>query len=268
MSKSKLLAAGLALAHLTCSSVPLTAPSGSSLSLNVNPGFVAAHGGTSAVTVVVVEPAGTFVPDGTVVFFLTTLGNIDAQAKTKDGFARATFVSDSRSGTATVTAFSGGDAPTGTPSPSPSTTTTTNGVTAAGRGAAAATGTPVVAAAIQDKKDIIVGSANPVEVILTANPPRITEPRNTEITANVYDKDGNPVSNVPVIFSIVSVTSTRLLQEALDSGGQPRFTNTNGQAHDTLRTSQNRADAQKQVNVLAAVPGIGLASESVPVFIN
>ncbi len=91
MSKSKLLAAVLALAHLTCAAVPLTAPSGSSLSINANPEFVAANGGASAVTVVVVEPAGTFVPDGTVVFFLTNLGRIDAQAKTKDGFAACHF---------------------------------------------------------------------------------------------------------------------------------------------------------------------------------
>ena len=100
MSKSKLLAAALALAHLTCASVPLTAPSGSSLTLNVNPTFVAANGGVSAVTAILVEPAGTFVPDGTVVFFLTDLGRIEPQVKTKNGFAYANFVSDSRSGTA------------------------------------------------------------------------------------------------------------------------------------------------------------------------
>ena len=45
-----------------------------------------------------------------------------------------------------------------------------------------------------------------------------------------------------------------MLQEALDSGSQPRYTNTNGQARDTLRTSQNRADAQKRVTVTATVP--------------
>jgi len=38
------------------------------------------------------------------------------------------------------------------------------------------------------------------------------------------------------------------------SGSQPRFTDTNGQARDTLRTSQNRADAQKIVTVSASIP--------------
>jgi len=268
MSKPKLLVALLALAHLTCAAVPLTAPSGSSLSMNVNPTFVAANGGQSAVTVVVVEPAGTFVPDGTVVFFLTNLGRIEAQAKTKDGFARATFVSDSRSGTATVTAFSGGSAPTVTPSASPAAIGITSEVSALSGAAGAGTGAPVVSAPIEASQKITVGSANPKTMIVTADPPRITEPRNSQITANVFDENGNPVSNVPVIFSVSGATGgSGLLQEAVDSGGQPRFTNTNGQAHDTLRTSQNRADPQKRVTVTAIVP-VGAPDTDVTVFIN
>jgi len=254
MSKSKLGLAALALAHLTCASVPLTAPSGSTLSLVANPEFVPANGGVSAITAVLVEPAGTFVPDGTVVFFLTNLGRIDAQAKTKDGFARVNFVSDSRSGTARVTAFSGGEAPTPTASPASSSpgTATTMAATSAATG-------PLVAAAANDAfVDIDIGSALPDEVVVTADPPRITEPRNSLITANVFDEFGNPVANVPVIFSIGTILPAgRLVQEALDSGGQPRFTDTNGQARDTLRTSQNRIDMQKLVNVVATVPIFG-----------
>jgi hypothetical protein len=271
MSKSRVLVLVLALAHLTCAAVPLTAPSGSTLTLNANPTFVPANGGTSAVTAIVVEPAGTFVPDGTVVFFLTNLGRIDAQAKTKGGFAYATFVADSRSGTATVQAFSGGDAPSATPSASPTPTGVSGSVSTMARSTVlsapvAVTTTPVPLAAASDSKTITVGSANPREIIVTANPPRITEPRNTEITATVYDESGNPVSNVPVVFT-VAVPGGRLLQEALDSGSQPRFTDTNGQARDTLRTSQNRADPQKQVNVTATIPVIG-DSNPLAVFIN
>jgi hypothetical protein len=265
MSKSKLLAAVLALAHLTCAAVPLTAPSGSSLEVFANPPFVAANGGVSAITAVVVEPAGTFVPDGTVVFFLTDIGRIEAQAKTKDGFARTNFVSDSRSGRATVTAFSGGSGPAPTPSSTP---TPATGVAAA-EATATAGGTLVgVAAAISRSVTIDIGSALPASLIVTADPPRITEPRNSQITANVYDTSGNPVANVPVIFRISSVSGgSGLLQEALDSGGQPRFTNTNGQARDTLRTSQNRADVQKRVTVTASVPA-GAADGVVDVSIN
>jgi hypothetical protein len=264
MSKPKLLVAALALAHLTCASVPLTAPSGSSLTLNANPKFVAANGGASAITAIVIEPAGTFVPDGTSVFFLTDLGRIEAEVKTKNGFAYTTFVSDSRSGTAHITAFSGGSAPTVTPTASP----TASAVATAVAGPVAAVTSPILADAIQDNVEITVGSANPEEVILTVAPPRITEPRNTALTANVFDGAGNPVSNVPVIFSITGVSGgSGLLQESLDSGSQPRYTDTNGQARDTLRTSQNRADAQKQVQVIATIPVKG-DSLRVTIFIN
>jgi hypothetical protein len=267
MSKSKLLAAALALAHLTCAAVPLTAPSGSTLKLSANPTFVAANGGVSAITAIVVEPAGTFVPDGTVVFFLTNLGRIEAQVKTKNGFAYTNFVSDSRSGTARVTAFSGGSAPTVTPTATPSPTGSTTGVTTASGSRAAAIGDQVAAAAIEDFVDITIGSAIPTEVIVTASPPRITEPRNSQITANVFDNVGNPVVNVPVIFRIESVSGgSNLLQEALDSGSQPRYTDTNGQARDTLRTSQNRADAQKSVVVSATAAN--LSTDTVTVRIN
>ena len=87
--------------------MPLTAPDGSTIFLQANPTFVVANGGIAVVTAVVVEPAGTFVPDGTEVTFLSTLGRVDQIGKTVNGLARVNFVSDSRSGTATITAFSG-----------------------------------------------------------------------------------------------------------------------------------------------------------------
>ena len=264
MFKSKLLAVVLAMGHLTCAAVPLTAPSGSSLTLNANPEFVPANGGTSAITAVLVEPAGTFVPDGTEVFFLTNLGHIEAEAKTKNGFARATFVSDSRSGDALIQAFSG--APSTSPSATPTPTPTPAAIGMACVSAAASSGPVVLGAANASTVTIHIGSSLPKDMVVTADPPRITEPRNSLITANVFDGSGNPVANVPVIFT-VTAAGGRLLQESLDSGGQPRFTDTSGQARDTLRTSQNRADAQKQVNVVATVPVFG-DSRPLAVFIN
>jgi hypothetical protein len=130
-------------------------------------------------------------------------------------------------------------------------------------------GTPLVtnSAEISAQVEIDIGSALPQDLLLTAHPPRITDPRNSTITANVFDERGNPVVNVPVIFTITGVlTSGRLLQESLDSGSQPRYTDTSGQARDTLRTSQNRADAQKVVEVTATVPN--RAGVTVEVAIN
>jgi hypothetical protein len=140
-------------------------------------------------------------------------------------------------------------------------------VTATSTAVAAGPGAPLVsAAAISNFVEIDIGSALPTRVDLTADPRRITEPRNSSLTANVFDASGNPVSNVPVIFKITGV-SAGLQQESLDSGGQPRFTDTSGQAHDTLRTSQNRADPQKAVTVTATLP-LGDESDPVSIFIN
>jgi hypothetical protein len=255
MRKLTLAAAVLGVAHLTCAKVPLTAPSGSTVTLTVNPDFVPANGGVSLLTVVVIEPAGTLAPDGTTVYFLTTLGRVDPEAKTKGGFARANFVSDSRSGIARVEAFSGALAPNPAPTTSPTTAVAAHAAVTGPSAPVAASG--VAAAANSDSKDITVGSALPRNVIVTASPTRILEPRNTEITATVFDEFGNPVSNVPIIFRVDEVSAGRLVQEELDSGSQPRYTNTNGQARDTLRTRQNRADPQKSVTVLAITPIAG-----------
>ena len=241
MSNSRKLAVGLALLGagaaagiIACESVPLTSAPGTLMFLQANPPFVVANGGASVVTALLTEPAGTLVPDGTVVLFLTTLGRIDAEGKTSNGVARVNFVADSRSGTATVTAWSGGSAPAPAPSASPAAAAPFSAsahvaASAAGNVATSATGSGTGTASIT----IDIGSALPARVLVTADPQRITSPRQSAITANVFDDKGNPVQNVPVIFSLEATTT---LQETLDSGGAPQFTDSNGQAKDTLRT--------------------------------
>lgn len=225
MSKLKLLPAVLlALSAATCEEAPLTAPVGSTIFLVANPPFVIANGGVSVVTAVVTEPAGTFVPDGTEVYFFTDLGRIDSPGYTVRGAARVNFVADSRSGQANVTALSGGPAPSGG---------TDGGSTGGGTGSATIT--------------IAVGNSLPTRVLVSADPQRITSPRSCSITANVFDENGNPVQNVPVVFSI----SGSLIEETLDSGGAPRYTNSSGQAFDTLRTRAPAGGVQKTVTVTA-----------------
>ena len=99
----KVWAAGMSLMVLAltlpmCTGVPLTAPSNASITLRANPTVIPANGGVSVITAVVIEPAGTPVPNGTIVFFVSDLGRVDSEAKTKDGIARVYLVSDSRSG--------------------------------------------------------------------------------------------------------------------------------------------------------------------------
>jgi hypothetical protein len=225
MSKLKLLPVALvALAAVSCEEAPLTAPVGSTIFLQANPPFVIANGGVSVVTAVVTEPAGTFVPDGTEVYFFTDLGRIDSPGLTVRGAARVNFVSDSRSGQANVTAISGGPAPSGGDD---------GGSTGGGTGSA--------------KITIAIGSTLPAGVLVSANPQRITSPRYTDITASVFDGNGNPVQNVPVVFSL----SGSLIEETLDSGGATRYTNSSGQVQDTMRTRAPAGGVQKTVTVTA-----------------
>jgi Big-like domain-containing protein len=193
---SRLVVVALALGHLTCNQAILTAGPGSTLRLSANPPFIAAQGGVSVVTAVVIEQIGTPVPDGTVVQFFTDLGDIEEQGRTNDGVARVNLIADSRSGSATVTAISG----------------------------------PVSQTAVGLVK---IGAIRPHEVIITADPPRIpANSRSTHLVATVIDEFGNPVPNQPVVFRVSSNPAT----ESVDSGSNPLYTDTNGRAEDTLRT--------------------------------
>jgi hypothetical protein len=160
---------------LACHQAILVAPPESTIFLVANPPFVMSNGGVSVVSALLVEPAGTPVPDGTVVQFFTSLGQIPEQGRTNDGVARVNFVADSRSGLARVTAFSG---------------------------------------AQNSSVEIAIGTRLPKTVFLTANPPRITESRSTHVTATVVDSDGNPVPNVPVIFDVTTNPATEFMDSA------------------------------------------------------
>jgi hypothetical protein len=74
------------------------------------------------------------------------------------------FVSDSRSGVASITAFSG----------------------------------IVTAEAVE----IRVGGAREVRISVSAVPQRLTDSRTSQITASVFDEFGNPVPNIGVIFNV------------------------------------------------------------------
>ena len=112
--------------------------------------------------------AGTPVHNGTLVTFTTTLGRIEpAEARTSNGQVRVRFISGNQSGTAIITAFSGG---------------------ASGR-----------------LENLRVGTAAVERVIVTANPQTLgASGGSTEITARVEDESGLPVAGVPVTFATSS----------------------------------------------------------------
>jgi hypothetical protein len=222
MKKNVLLFAFLALSQSTCNQAILTAPSGSTLEMFINPAVISANGGVAVVSVIVVEPAGTLVPDGTVVQFFTNLGDLPEQGKTNDGVVRVNFRANGRSGEATITAFSGG-AGGGTPG----TTTTTAGGTgmlflAAGVGTASGT--------------VTIGNLAAQSVVVTANPPRVTTSRSSQITATVSDESGNPLAGVPVYFDVTEGADNNFM----DSAGAVRFTDNSGRAFDVFRTRETQ----------------------------
>lgn len=115
-------AACVAVASLAgaCDRVPLTAPSGTAITLIATANSLPADGSMDVIAVLIeggigggnnpgVEPGvGTTVHDGTVVTFTTTLGRIEpVEARTKDGRVTVRLVGDGRTGTAVVTAISG-----------------------------------------------------------------------------------------------------------------------------------------------------------------
>ena len=133
------LAGGLALG--ACDTVPLLAPTESTITVSASARSVAL-GGAVEVSAVLLEQAGTVVQDGTQVRFTTTLGSIaPANALTVGGVATATLSAGSVSGVASVRAVSG-----------------------------AATGTSVGGGAVTNTVEILIGAAAADSLTITANP--------------------------------------------------------------------------------------------------
>ena len=188
------LIAALSLA-VACDKVPLLAPTGSVISLfaaantvpingdieivaNViengttstpttptTPGTGTPGTGTTGTTSTTSAGAGTPVQNGTLVSFTTTIGRIEpSEARTSNGQVRVRFFAGNQSGTATITAFSGG---------------------ASGK-----------------LENLKVGAAAVERVILSASPQTLPPGGgNSTVTARVEDASGLGISGIPVTFT-------------------------------------------------------------------
>jgi hypothetical protein len=97
----------VAAAAAACDKVALLAPTNSTISVAAA-AKVLPTGGSTEVTAIVIEQAGTPVQNGTTVRFTTTLGTVSpAEAQTRNGVALTTFSAGSSSGVAQVRATSG-----------------------------------------------------------------------------------------------------------------------------------------------------------------
>ncbi len=93
---------------VSCKVPILTAIKGSVLVVSVSPNSIAV-GGEALVKVIGYKPSGTPLPDGTIIFFSATMGEIDESAEIKGGIAIAKFKGrKDECGVAEITVSSGG----------------------------------------------------------------------------------------------------------------------------------------------------------------
>lgn len=155
-----LIVAGLA----ACDKMPLTAPTESTILLFANGSSVPLTGGVDLIATVTEKP-GTPVQNGTLVTFTTTLGHVEpAEARTNNGRVTVRLVADGRSGTAKVTALSGG--------------------------------------ATKGELEIPIGGAAADNLVLRAEPTSVGGSGGTvQVIATVRDVTGNGLVGIPVTFS-------------------------------------------------------------------
>ena len=168
--ESALAALIVASAFLTvaCQKVPLLAPSGSTITLTALATVLPVNGSTDIIAQLI-EASGTPPHSGTSVTFTTNLGTVQPSQAETDIAGRVTvkYLASNGSGTATITAISGG---------------------------VSASGTNAI--------KIAIGAAAVGTVRVDANPSIIPASGGTStITATAFDSNGNLLTTVPVSFT-------------------------------------------------------------------
>jgi hypothetical protein len=148
---------------LGCDKVPLTSPTGSTVSLSISTTSIPING-TAQVVASVIESAGTAVHDGTMVTFVGALGNFSPpEAPTVGGVARTIFTGTG-SGTAKIGAFSG--------------------------------------SAKATEVEVKVGAAATERISVRTEPTSVPQAGGTvQVIAVVSDISGNPLPTAPVSFT-------------------------------------------------------------------
>src|SRR5918993_3775109 len=232
-----------------CDKVPLLAPSGSVITLFATAPSVAVNGSIEIVATVIeqgvtaTQPgtppangaaapstgqpgAGTPVQNGTLVSFTTTLGRIEpSEARTQNGQVRVKFIANGQSGTATITAFSGGTS---------------------GR-----------------IENFFVGAAAAERVTLTASPQNLGPAGGqSQISARVEDVSGAAVPGVPVSFS-ASTGQLSSASVLTDETGTARTTLTT--ARETTVTANVAGKTAELTVGLTPRTGVTLTGPTTPV---
>jgi hypothetical protein len=205
----------VALAAAGCDSLPLLAPTDSTVTLTTASKFVPI-GGSTQVTAFVAESSGTPVQNGTTVRFTANLGRVEpVEALTTNGYAVATFLAGDASGVADVRATSGA----------------VGGSVGEGEGASSS-----------NVVQITVGGAAADAVLLNASPASVPSSGGTvTIIASVVDAHGNRLANVPVSFSTDAGTLSATVATTDVSGDARVQLTTNRQTVVTARAGGQTA---------------------------
>lgn len=179
------LAVIVAVVAASCDKVPLTSPTGSTVTLTVSSTSIPING-TAQVTAVVIESSGTAVHDGTIVTFVGALGRFSPpEAPTVGGVARTVFTATG-SGTVKIGAFSG--------------------------------------AAKATEVEVKVGGAAAEKVTVRTEPSAIPQTGGTvTVIAAVTDASGNALPNTPISFT-VDQGSLSSSSSTTDANGDARVT--------------------------------------------
>jgi hypothetical protein len=241
-----------------CDKVPLLAPTGSVISLFATATTVPVNGETEIIANVIENGvaatppttpgtgngngtpgtttpgtttttnagAGTPVQNGTLVSFTTTIGRIEpSEARTTNGQVRVKFIAAGQSGTATITAFSGG---------------------ASGR-----------------LENLRVGAAGAERVLVTASPQTLAPSGGTTtIVARVEDASGSGLPGLPVTFSTDAGTFSSSSALTDSSGNATTTLSTTRAAKVTANVAGKTAEVNIGLNPRT---GITLTGPTTPV---
>lgn len=197
------LLAAAALLTVACEKVPLLAPSGSTISLTASATALPLNG-TADIIAQVIEQSGTPPHSGTHITFTTNLGSVQPSEADTDIGGRVTvkYVAGTGSGTATITAISGG---------------------------VSASGTNAI--------KIAIGAAAAGSIGVSASPGTVPASGGTStISAKVIDTNGNLLPSVPVSFSTDNGTLSAAVANTDTSGTATVQLTTNKTAKVTATT--------------------------------
>ena len=230
------------IAVMACDTVPLTSPTGSTITLSIDRNVLPLNG-QATVRAVVTESAGTPVHNGTMVTFQPSIGSTNpVEAPTVNGIATTTFMAGSISGTGFIHAFSG-----------PART---------GSGNASSGGV-----------EVRIGSAAAGGMSVSASPSSVSQSGGTvTVSALVMDASNNPLPGVSVLFSTTagSLSSSTAIS---DADGVARVTLTTTQTSTVTASAgaargEVRVEASAAPNVAVAAPDTGTVGQPVTITVT